>query len=715
MKQITTAIVLSLVAFFSSKAQVIVINACESNPCNAFVHCGAGNVIQQNSFASIGNPQGTCGANFFTGNWVYYRFTCYASGNLNFTITPNDAASDINWALWNITTTGCANLSSTTTCNAAPSAGAVNSGIIPITGGNTYILGIQRASGGTTTLGFSINFTGTTATLFTTTPTALESVLPFDNCLPVNQVKVKLTQPVRCSQTSVNDFNISSNPTFTVGGTSCPGCINTTAPLVNYSTYEDTLVFNFPTALAPGTYTISFNPASSNPPRNSCNILPNTIPTVSFTVPIPGVSNTTTVSVCDSYTWLVNNQTYTQSGTYSSVSNCDTEILQLTIIPSTQIVQNEMACASYTWSENGTTYTQSGTYTSVNGCATNILNLTINPLPLVTAPDVSSCTGTVLLEGTPSGGSWNLPNPYSGNATSYSYTYTDQNGCIGSASGNISSNTPLITNLQVGNITGVSALVMWNSSALWYEIRHKPINASSWSPTVTSNTTNKPLNGLNPGTVYSVEVRGFCNASTLGPWVGNSFTTNMSCGVPSGLSISAISATTSKLNWLPVSSANYYTVRWKKTNTSSWISGTTLSNSKVVASLTPNSNYEFQVSTNCGSAGGSVNTAWSYLEPWSTLNGKSAANEEEFFENDIQLYPNPTHGDLTVALSVEKNTMLALRLEDMSGRVVQQTQAEVMQGNNTITLKLAGLNQGIYILYILNNNELVKVNRITKN
>ena len=110
-----------------------------------------------------------------------------------------------------------------------------------------------------------------------------------------------------------------------------------------------------------------------------------------------------------------------------------------------------------------------------------------------------------------------------------------------------------------------------------------------------------------------------------------------------------------------------------------------------------------------------MNTAWSYLEPWSTLNGKSAANEEEFFENDIQLYPNPTHGDLTVALSVEKNTMLALRLEDMSGRVVQQTQAEVMQGNNTITLKLAGLNQGIYILYILNNNELVKVNRITKN
>jgi len=39
------------------------------------------------------------------------------------------------------------------------------------------------------------------------------------------------------------------------------------------------------------------------------------------------------------------------------------------------------ACASYTWSVNNNTYTQSGTYTHVNGCITEVLNLTINPAP----------------------------------------------------------------------------------------------------------------------------------------------------------------------------------------------------------------------------------------------------------------------------------------------------------------------------------------------
>ena len=42
-------------------------------------------------------------------------------------------------------------------------------------------------------------------------------------------------------------------------------------------------------------------------------------------------SNSTTVAACDSYTWPVNNQTYTLSGTYTSVTGCHTEILDLTI------------------------------------------------------------------------------------------------------------------------------------------------------------------------------------------------------------------------------------------------------------------------------------------------------------------------------------------------------------------------------------------------
>ncbi|MFM9008871.1 MAG: hypothetical protein ACKORE_09855, partial [Bacteroidota bacterium] len=44
-------------------------------------------------------------------------------------------------------------------------------------------------------------------------------------------------------------------------------------------------------------------------------------------------SNTTSATSCDSYTWSVNSVTYTQSGTYSYVTGCTTEILQLTLTP----------------------------------------------------------------------------------------------------------------------------------------------------------------------------------------------------------------------------------------------------------------------------------------------------------------------------------------------------------------------------------------------
>jgi hypothetical protein len=42
-------------------------------------------------------------------------------------------------------------------------------------------------------------------------------------------------------------------------------------------------------------------------------------------------TNTTTIAACDTYTWSENNVTYTESGTYTSVVDCHTETLELTI------------------------------------------------------------------------------------------------------------------------------------------------------------------------------------------------------------------------------------------------------------------------------------------------------------------------------------------------------------------------------------------------
>ena len=155
----------------------------------------------------------------------------------------------------------------------------------------------------------------------------------------------------------------------------------------------------------------------------------------------PSTNNTTTASVCDSYTWAVNGQTYTSSGTYTSVNGCNTETLDLTITPSTSNTTNVTACGSYTWAVNGQTYTSSGTYTSVSGCNTEILNLTVSNIVVTANACTIACTGgTTTVTVTATGGTA----PYTGTgsftagAGTHNYTVTDANGCTGSASVTVS-------------------------------------------------------------------------------------------------------------------------------------------------------------------------------------------------------------------------------------------------------------------------------------
>jgi hypothetical protein len=96
-----------------------------------------------------------------------------------------------------------------------------------------------------------------------------------------------------------------------------------------------------------------------------------------FTLGSISTSNTTIISACDSYVWLVDGNTYTSSGNYSVVTGSHIDKLDLTITPSSDNVTIVSACNSYTW--NGTTYTTSGIKTgTTTNCVTEKLDLTIN-------------------------------------------------------------------------------------------------------------------------------------------------------------------------------------------------------------------------------------------------------------------------------------------------------------------------------------------------
>lgn len=109
--------------------------------------------------------------------------------------------------------------------------------------------------------------------------------------------------------------------------------------------------------------------------------------TIKLTI-VPTHQQLITAQQCDSYTWLVNGQIYTQSGFYSDTLcnslGCDSILsLQLIINKTYQFSSDITTCDRYTWPIDGQTYTQSGNYSkhlkSISGCdSVFILNLNIH-------------------------------------------------------------------------------------------------------------------------------------------------------------------------------------------------------------------------------------------------------------------------------------------------------------------------------------------------
>ena len=536
-----------------------------------------------------------------------------------------------------------------------------------------------------------------------------------------------------------------NNQTYTQSGTysSVTGC-NT--EILNLTITPNTS--NTTTASACSSYTWSVNTQTYTQSGTYSSVSGCHTEILNLTI-TPNTSNTTTASACSSYTWSVNNQTYTQSGTYSSVSGCHIEILNLTITPNTINTTTASACSSYTWSVNNQTYTQSGTYSSVSGCHTEILILTLNitssntstisscgpytwpvnnavytqsgtyvnnagcqqeilqlnilPLPVVQAQDVYACQGSAVnLSGTPLGGVFSLNNPYTGPSTSYSYTFTDNNGCTATSlpANVIVQNALPVTGLFVSNVGANSVTINWVSvqGLQWYEVRYRPIGAGTWTGGGTQGapTTFKNLVGLDAATDYEIEVRGFCSAGTPGPWSSTFvFSTGPSCPSPQNLNAINVLGNQVTLTWSAVSNVLYYQVRYRIQGGNSWSSGTSNSNSKVIVSLQANTTYEWQLRAVCLPSPFS-NSSWSMIGDFSTNALKEASSFEQ--EESFSIFPNPASQILHVQFNSSVNEDTHIAVFDLSGRKMKQIILGPHEGSQQIDIDISDLVQGTYLI-----------------
>lgn len=147
--------------------------------------------------------------------------------------------------------------------------------------------------------------------------------------------------------------------------------------------------------------------------------------------------------------------------------------------------------------------------------------------------------------------------------------------------------------------------------------------------------------GINPATAYngpscnchstqasSVKIRGhqhYPNTSKIDPGVNWPWTTfynlinntTTTCGTPTGLSVSSVTATGATLSWTAVPGAMSYTIVY--TSSSGSVTANTFGTSLVLSGLSPSTSYQFKVRAICGqSTSGSFSAAVSFTTPIST-------------------------------------------------------------------------------------------------
>jgi hypothetical protein len=286
-------------------------------------------------------------------------------------------------------------------------------------------------------------------------------------------------------------------------------------------------------------------------------------------------------------------------------------------------------------------------------------------------------------------------------------------------------------------VTGTSALLTWNhvgnAGQYYLEVEDEQNPPSNFHLEVPVSDTFYQLNGIQPNVLYKFKVSTHCDSTSHGPWSngqffnGNSDSTSTggnsgsgSCGKPVGLHVTGISSSAANLHWFAVPGALSYTLeieRFQNSTSTPWqITQVVSTNSFHLAGLNANTRYKFKVRANCASG----HSDWSNWRKFQTAHGVLAPavfNHGSALEDrdgnasvsapafDLQIWPNPVKTTATVRLGNLKSEAVSLRVMDLSGRTVLESQFHQESTELEETISFRELPEGCYLLRVQNGDE----------
>lgn len=182
----------------------------------------------------------------------------------------------------------------------------------------------------------------------------------------------------------------------------------------------------------------------------------------------------------------------------------------------------------------------------------------------------------------------------------------------------LTSSGAIPANLTTSNITGTAATLNWGAvaGATNYTVQYKANNSSIWLNGGTTTATVLNLSNLSNNTTYNWQVKTDC--SSFSGIVNFTTTTTSggggggSCNAPANLLASSITTLSATLSWTAVSGATNYTVQYKTSSATTWLTaGTTTSAFYNLGGLASGTTYNWKVKASCSvySASSSFTTA----------------------------------------------------------------------------------------------------------